>query len=219
MSGKSHFTLGCVTAGAIAYLGFQDNSAASVVMALTVPFGSMLPDIDHDRTKLGRERLKIMGYIKKAIIGVFLMYILDALYLTVFKKMSPVSVLMSSIMSVGPLLLSVTVASNPVFKKKTKFFRKHRGIMHTLVPIAGLIIGSYKLKGGFLSMLLTGLSIGYGTHLFADQETTMGNPLLWPLTSKNIPGLPIKAGSKAEIFVLLIDCGVICCLTMFLSRH
>lgn len=219
MSGKSHFVLGCTTAVAIAYLGLKDNNASQVVMALTVPFGAMLPDIDHDRTKLGRKRLEIVTWAKRAIAAVCIAYVVNLLYLIIVKGADPMYTIIGSVTSVGPIALCILVASNPMFKNKTKFFRKHRGIMHTLFPIAGMLIGAHMLRGGFMSMLLIGVSIGYVTHLIADQETVMGNPLLWPLTDKNIPGLPVKAGSHLELLVLLLDMGVIACLVMWYSSH
>lgn len=219
MTGKSHFIFGCAVAASVAYLGMQNNDASSVAMALTIPFGAKLPDIDHDKTDLGQKRHAIIKTVKICFIVVSLLYAINMLYLIIFKKQDPVSTIIGSLISVGPIIFGVLIATNPVFKKKTKFFRKHRGIMHTLFPIFGLMFGAYMLKGGFISMLLTGISIGYATHLIADQETKMGNPILWPLTTKNIPGLPIRAGSSLEYVVLLIDCGVVFCLTMFLSRH
>lgn len=219
MTGKSHFTLGCAVAGAIAYLGVQDNNVGQVAMTLTIPFGAMLPDIDHDMSKLGQKRVKIVNYIKLAIKVVCVLYALDLAYMIVINKQEPAAVITGSLVSYGPILFAILVTHNPIFRSKTKFFRKHRGIMHTLFPIGGLILGAYMLKGGFMSMLLTGVSTGYATHLFADQETKMGNPLLWPLTDKNVPGLPIRAGSAMEYVMLMIDIGVVICLTMILSRR
>lgn len=219
MTGKSHFALGCATAGAIAYLGMQSGSVDQVAMCLTIPFGAMLPDIDHDMTKLGRKREWIITWMKRIFYAVCALYVLDMMYTVLVEKKDITTVLVGGLVSYGPIILAVVLTQNPIFRNKTKFFRKHRGIMHTLFPIVCLVIGAYLLKGGFMSVLLIGVSIGYATHLIADQETKMGNPLLWPLTDKNIPGLPIKAGSPLETLVLLIDIGVIICLTMFLSRH
>lgn len=219
MTGKSHFALGCATAAAIAYIGLKENNASQVVMCLTIPFGAMLPDIDHDRTKLGRKRVEITTWVKRIIACVCIAYIVDLIYLITVKGADLVQTLIGLAMSVGPIAVCILLASNPAIKNKTKFFRKHRGIMHTLFPIAGMLIGAHMLKGGFLAMLLIGVSIGYVTHLIADQETVMGNPLLWPLTEKNIPGLPIKAGSHLELLVLLLDMGVIACLVMWYSNH
>lgn len=218
MSGASHFTIGCTAAAAIAYVGYQNGDVAQVAMAISIPFGAMLPDIDHDKSKLGSKRLEIITWVKRIIIAICALYVINMAYLIVFKKQDPIIVLMGSLSSVAPFSVCVLIATNPVFKKKTKFFRKHRGIMHTLFPIFGLIVGAYMLKGSFISVLLTGLSIGYGSHLFADQETTMGNPILWPLTDKCVPGLPVRTGTLMEKLVMLIDCGVIVCLAYLVSR-
>jgi len=213
MQGSSHFMIGCACAGAMAFIGYQTGDAGLTAGAILCPVGAMLPDIDHNSTKLGKKRSAVTDTIvtvAKAVSAVFAISV--AVKTTRNTGNWKIGLLMGLVSSL-PVLVCILLASNEKIKKKFKFFNKHRGIMHTLIPVVGMLY-AVPMVGGFIGALLTGLSSGYVSHLVADMETVRGCPVLWPLTDKNISLLPIRTGTIWEKLILLIDLGVILCLTI-----
>ena len=77
---------------------------------------------------------------------------------------------------------------------------QHRGITHTLVPLA-LAYGGWHFTH-FKSIMFTGQ--GIATHIFLDLFTKMGVPLLWPLTKFRLKIPLFKTGGKGEEMVSVI---------------
>lgn len=218
MNGKSHFTLGCGVAVALVYVGMKNNDIALCATAVTAPLGAMLPDIDHNNSKLGRQRKQIVDTIKKVTLlgglGIFAFSMF-----TNFMSAGTFNLtnllfygLLPSLMTYAPVIICIMLATSDGVKKRIKFFTKHRGIMHTMWPVIGLYVGAISSSNQFISSLLLGLAFGYTSHLFSDSETKMGCPVLWPLYQKNISIFKITTGTAAETLVLLLDLGGLACL-------
>lgn len=79
----------------------------------------------------------------------------------------------------------------------------HRGITHSLLIIAaGMWLLLYKLQAppGWV----TGLALGYFSHLAADFMTVAGIPLLWPWRQRFCFPLPIRTGSLSEHLIVAL---------------
>jgi len=62
MTGKTHKFIGIVVGGAAAYYGVTAlHDPVHLFYLVAVPVGAMLPDIDHDNSKLGRSRKNIVS--------------------------------------------------------------------------------------------------------------------------------------------------------------
>lgn len=216
MNGVSHFTIGCAACAACVYVGIAKGDPVLVASGMTMPVGAMLPDIDHHATKLGRQRIAVTSTIRNiAVIG-------SLGYVGVTGVTSYISAglgamttsLFGVFVSALPILICLMITTSESFKKKTKFFRKHRGIMHTLIPVAGLMLGAYMILNNFISSMLFGIGIGYLTHLVADCQTHDGCPILWPITEKcvRIPLFNVRTGTAGETIWMLLDIGGIACL-------
>lgn len=86
--------------------------------------------------------------------------------------------------------------------KKTKlfsFFLKHRGIVHSFLPL--LIIAF--LLTVFNSIYLWGVFIGYASHLLLDSLTPQGLNPFYPFLKFRMKGF-IKSGGIGEIFIFLL---------------
>jgi len=213
MQGSSHFMIGCACAGAMVVIGYQTGDAGLTAGAILCPVGAMLLDIDHNSTKLGRKRSAVTDIIVTVAKVATVIFAISVAAKTTRNTGNMQIGLLTGLASSLPALVCILLASNEKIKKKFKFFTKHRGIMHTLIPVIGMLY-AIPMVGGFIGALLTGLSVGYVSHLVADMETVMGCPVLWPLTDKNISLLPIRTGTIWEKLILLIDLGVILCLTV-----
>ena len=207
MSGAQHKVVGTVLGMKLAYHSASIGRPDLVIpFALAVPFGAMLPDIDHPNSKLGRSYSNFEDMIVKtcllSVIGYFVLSII-----TQFIKTGDIfGAVMSVVPTALPFVLCAGLAMNPALKSKFKFFRKHRGIMHTLIPVIGFIIGYKALTVELLANFSLALGVGYLCHIICDQETKMGNPLLFPFSTTNVPGLPIKSGSFGSWIVAALDC-------------
>lgn len=218
MQGSSHKTIGVGVALACAYVGMETGNAALCAAAVTAPLGAMLPDIDHDRSKLGARRKEAVDSIKRitkvAGVGGFLLTTGMQIYTYGFTLMA----LISTAVIWVPLIACILLATSDTIKKKIAFFSKHRGIMHTLWPVIGMMYGSYVIEVTFFQSLILGLSLGYLSHLLADCETVMGCPLFWPLIKGNIKG-KVRTGTAWEKIVMLIDLALIGAIAILLSRR
>lgn len=209
MKGTSHKTIGIGIAIACSYLGFIHGHPELCVTAITVPFGAMLPDIDHDRSKLGAARKKIVNTIRHvSLIGCvisFLVILLSQLLYTGFQ----IRALLSAFIIVIPVLISIILTTSDEMRKRISFLRKHRGIMHTLVPVVGMAYGSIVIRNSFIQLLIFGLMIGYVSHLLEDCQTVMGAPIFYPIIKKNISILKVRSGSKWENVVVVADLAIL----------
>ena len=215
MTGKSHYAIGCALGVAVAYIGIKHEDISLVASALACPLGSMLPDIDHNNSKIGRQRKQIVDTVRKIAtyggLGLF--------GFTVFTNWVATGVfgvtellfngILPSVITYLPIIVCILLATSEGVKKRFKFFTKHRGIMHTLWPSIGMYFGSISTEFLLFKYLLFGLTMGYLSHLFADCETHAGCPILWPLYSNPIRIFNVTTGTKAETFMMVCDLCVI----------
>ena len=200
MNGKTHKFIGIVAGGAAAYCGVAAQSAPMHMFYLiAVPIGAMMADIDHDNSKLGRSRKNIMTAVSSlfgslAIVAVSF-FLIDA-YTDADKSFA--QAILTVCMVALPFLLFACLSKIKFVKENLKFMVKHRGLMHTLILPGFLFAATYFIGEPTFKILVTGLTIGYITHLLADLLTVRGCPIFFPFSKKNIKFMNIKTGSKAE---------------------
>lgn len=214
MNGKQHKAVG-IAFGAIAtYVVLEKFNAggSAIVIPFTSALGAMLPDIDHDRTKLGRKRnafftmsakiintILIVGFILCAVIGVLTM-----------KQIIDFGINLGGLVLVMALVIAFFVVRKIITSSKTfKWAVKHRGLMHTLLMPVIIGLGMYFCPPPILRCCLFGLEVGYLSHLLVDMENVGGVPLLFPLTTINIRILRIPTEKEGM-------CNVACFITCLL---
>lgn len=181
MHGFQHKRMGVAAGiGVVAYSVLADKNTALALCMVTTPIGAMLPDIDHDRSKLGSTRKKVTNFIKFGVavgIGAFIVssYMSGGLW----------NALLNGIFLLGMAILVNIIESNKHIKKQLGFITRHRGIMHTLVPPIFLMGTTLWTSNTFYDYSIYGLCIGYVIHLLGDMATVTGVPLLWPILKKD----------------------------------
>jgi len=157
----------------------------------------MIPDIDHDNSKLGRSRKNIVTAVSTAFSSFALVAI--AFFLTdAYQNQRLLPAIATVAFIVIPLVLLISLSKIKAVRKNLKFMVKHRGLMHTLIIPASLFGAGFLVTEPTFKMLLTGINIGYITHILADLLTIRGCPILYPLTKKNISFTNIKTGTPGE---------------------
>lgn len=201
MTGAQHKVVGTgagIAAALILVVAKEEPVGALVVGTSIV--GSMLPDIDHDKTKIGRKRklfTDVSGkLINTLIYGGIILGALLVLLLTYGFVNFGISPMHMMIGVVG--LLIIAVAKKVIMNSNTvQWAAKHRGLMHTLVVpvLLYVLMGMSDFSVWHYSLL--GLVIGYCSHLFADCQTVEGCPLLFPLTKNNIRIMRLRTKEKS----------------------
>lgn len=192
MSGDVHFGVGVYTGVLLVVVGLLLGNPMWLIALVLTPMGAMLPDIDHNSTKLGRRRKVIVHSVVLVGIGGSVLFAMSAV--RVSGQMIPLALV------VVVCFACYSLSTSKWFKKHIKFYTKHRGIMHTLVvPIALLIISIYYAKSEVLKCSCFAVSVGYISHLFGDCMTPESCPLLFPISKKPVNilrGLTKKIGEK-----------------------
>jgi len=214
MTGKSHKALGMAIGFGIAAWGFKhgDTNQIFVFAPLISAAGAMIPDVDHDSSKLGRNRKKIQDFaIKGAVtagVGLLGYWIW---YLYSLKDWN--SLILLIVTFVIPTGIFVTLSKTKFGKKMTKFATTHRGIMHTLF-IPFLIIFPIRYYDNYtVQVVLVCLAAGCVSHLLTDLMNKAGIPILFPFTTKRISILPVKTGSSWEYII----CGILIAAVVVIS--
>jgi len=209
MTGKTHKFIGIVAGGAAAYHGITAfGEPAYMFFIIAVPVGAMIADIDHDNSKLGRSRKNIMAAISTlfaslAIVAISF-FLVDA-----YTKDNLTPAILTVLMIAVPFLLLVSLSKTKFAKNNLKFIVKHRGLMHTLILPLALFAATYFIEEKTFKILITGLTIGYATHILADLLTVRGCPIFFPFTKKNFNFMSIKTGSAGEyIAAAIISAGI-----------
>lgn len=216
MTGKSHKAIGFVAGLSLAmYLTSTTGNPLAVIAVITSTAGAMMPDIDHDNSKIGSARKQVFRLVRSIVTFVSIWSIFGfAAYAYLTKN---VSALLIAGVAIVVMFGFTFLATNPKIKKQMNFLVKHRGIMHTLfVPALMLVAGKY-FANPILESILTGFALGYFSHLFADTLTVAGTPLLWPLSKRNISLLPVKTGTVWEYILTFLLCGGLICLSFYLT--
>lgn len=201
MMGTQHTVVGVGAgiAGAILIVNGRGDQLGSLV-AFTSVFGARLPDIDHDRTKIGRKR----KFVTK-LSGQALTYLICAAIVVIgLGSVGLLSGIISDGVQTGNLMLgSIVIIGLGVARKfitnskSFKWMAKHRGLMHTLVPMVGIYFLMTMTTYGIWYYSLMGVLIGYGSHLYTDMLTVEGCPILFPLTKKNFRILKLSTKSNS----------------------
>ena len=167
----------------------------AVVSLCTSTIGCMLPDIDHDMSKIGRKRKMITSLGSKATTGIVVggMVLITIMIASVMIGMANYGIDVATL-GVGLVGLFGFALFRQWAKNSStfKWMAHHRGLMHTLIPPAFILIAAYATSFPFWKYSLIGLFVGYCSHLLADMLTVEGCPILWPFTRQNIHLLPLK---------------------------
>lgn len=190
MNGAQHKIVGIgFGIGAFLVLNDMGMSLEGAVTAFTSVAGSLLPDIDHDKTYVGRKRKFITTLTAKTLtVLLYGICIVSAVLLFLIVKqgmdfgVNPMF-LVGGIAGVFILMFLQRTICN---SKSFKWAAKHRGLMHTLlVPIAIFMVG-YSTAAPLIRYTSFGIFVGYLSHLVADMFTVAGCPILFPLVRSNI---------------------------------
>ncbi|MCL2773968.1 MAG: metal-dependent hydrolase [Oscillospiraceae bacterium] len=198
MTGKTHKFIGIVVGGAAAYYGMTVlHDPIHLFYLAAVPVGAMIADIDHDRSKLGRSRKNILNAVSaifsSLIAAAIIFYLIDA-----YTKSRLIPAILTVLLILIPFLLLTSLTKIDFVRNNLKFMVKHRGLMHTLIMPAILFVAAFYITEPTFKIVVTGLAIGYATHIFADLLTVKGCPILYPLSKKNISIMKIKTGTFSE---------------------
>lgn len=201
MMGSQHkiVGIGAGVAGAILIVNGQGDQLGSLV-AFTSVIGCMLPDIDHDRTKIGRKRKFVTNLTGKALTGLICAAIVigGILCFGFITGLVQAGVQTTNLMYGSCMLVAIGIARAKVTNSKSfKWMAKHRGIMHTLVPVICLILLMNFTTYGIWYYSMLGIIVGYCSHLFADMLTVEGCPILFPITKKNFRFLKLSTSSSS----------------------
>ena len=201
MTGKSHKFIGLIAGGAAAYYGITKpgGDVSYLFYIISMPVGAMIADIDHDSSKLGRTRKKIMAVVSTVFASLAIVAV--SFFLADAHKQGQEKFLyaiLTVLMVLLPFLIISAFAKMDFIQKNLKFMVKHRGLMHTLIIPAFMFAATFFISEPTFKILVTGLMVGYATHLFSDMLTSMGCPIFFPLTKKNISIMGIKTGSAGE---------------------
>lgn len=201
MTGAQHKIVGTGAGIAAAYVlvaGMNEPVGALVVGTSIV--GCMLPDIDHDKTKIGRKRkfvTELSGKVLNTLIygGIFLgaCLVLALTYGLVNFGIDPSKLIIGIIGLALVAIIKKLIVQNSL----VQWAAKHRGLMHTLVVPVLLYILMGVSPFSVWHYGIMGLLIGYCSHLFSDMQTVEGCPILFPLTKNNVRIMRLRTKDKA----------------------
>jgi len=204
MTGKTHKFIGIAAGGAAAYYGIAVlNNPEHLFYLAAVPVGAMIADIDHDSSKLGRSRKNLMTAVS-TIFGSLMIVAITFFLADAYAKERLVPAVATVFMILIPFLLMTSLAKISFIKNNLKFMVKHRGIMHTLILPCIMFAAAFFIAEPTFKIVVTGLTVGYATHIFADLLTVRGCPVFYPFSKKNINIMKIKTGTLGEYAAGLI---------------
>ncbi len=214
MLGYQHKKMGVAAGiGVLSYTILSKSDSSLALCMLTTPFGAMLPDIDHDRTKLGSKRKKVTSLIKYSIFAGISFYMYSS-----FTSGGIATGIFSSLYLLGLVIILNVISKNKYIHEQLGFITKHRGIMHTLIPIIFFIGTTFWITNDLYVKGIYGLCLGYIIHLLGDASTTEGVPIVWPLSKKfNFRYLILNTTNKKHIKILDIVCNMWCCIFIALG--
>lgn len=209
MMGVQHKTVGIGFGFATAmYIAEVMEQPAPAIIALgACVAGSMLPDIDHDRTKIGRKRKVVTDIAGKltttaivAIIAVLGILIVAVSVGLINSNLDMTELLIALVLVIGFIFVRKFIANSNTYKWMTK----HRGLMHTLIPPAILFIAADASSFIYWNTFFMGACVGYLSHLLADMLTVEGCPILWPIYKGNIRILKLKTKNASTWIAAII---------------
>mgnify|MGYP000895447631 CR=1 FL=1 len=179
MTGKTHMAIG-VAAGLTLSIGQPIENQVLLMAASAI--GSLIPDLDHPKSKLNQKILIINNNFIRALfyisIGIGLIYLGVATRNNVFRLL-------------GTTMIMVGISS-------------HRSFTHSLLGfiLFASIVYLTSFKYG-LSEVYKGFDIGYILHLVLDFFTPMGIQLFFPLDKHISSPITIKSNGLLEHIILI----------------
>lgn len=181
MTGKTHLTVG-IAAGLTLAAGNSIENQAILILAAAV--GSLIPDLDHPRSKINQRVLllknRLFKMITYSLMGGGLIYLDTILNSSGFKILR----------LLGLTLILVGLS-------------RHRGFTHSLLGLvlfSGIVyIGTSNYN---LYVAFVGFVIGYVSHLVLDLVTVQGIELLYPYKKNIRIPLGIKTNGIVENLIL-----------------
>lgn len=220
MNGKQHKLTGVALATGVAacvLMKEQSYATQGMLMAMSIPFGAMLPDIDHNNSKLGSQRkaaVDTASFIGKVVGSIFYVYYVGSTFMKNHNK-AYIILAITAVLFVSLWLLSKVGPINELLH----FATKHRGLMHTLIPPIGIwLLMKYTNPVQAIMLITKGLFLGYIVHLIGDLMTVSGCPLLWPIIKKPIRILRIDSSSTSGEKLLWFVC-ILMCAGMFFATY
>lgn len=180
MTGKTHIAIG-VAAGLTMAYGKPVNEQLIIITASSL--GSLIPDLDHPKSKLNQKLLFLKNELYRIIFFVTIASIFLYLYMD---KQNTIFALLSFI----SLFIGIST---------------HRGFTHSIM---GFLIFIYIIKNITtqygLDSLYKSISLGYLLHLVADFLTPKGIKLFYPLNVSIASPIVINpnSGIDSVIFTL-----------------
>lgn len=204
MLGYQHKRMGVAAgAGVLAYTILAQAPPELSLIMVTAPLGAMLPDIDHDQSKIGKTRKNVFAFVKFLSITALIGFVIFS-----YVSNGILSALLNLAYIGGMVILINIIERNKHIKKQLGFITKHRGIMHTLIPTVFIFGTTFWTSSSYCAYLIIGLAYGTIVHLLGDMATTEGAPILWPITKVNIRYLKLNTGKHSGI--LDIVCYIWC---------
>ena len=214
MTGKSHVSLGFAVGASMVIFAVGTKQPEYAFGMLSAPIGSLFPDIDHNKTKIGRIRKTVFDALKKLaiVIPIMVVALVGLLIYLGYLNITDIIGILLVVFAISGLIL---IIGSDHMKEKHPFLYKHRNIMHTLlVVIAAQYVGSV-VSNLSVSAILIGFAGGYLSHLYSDSLTITGLPLAWPLSQEDVSFGKVVTGKASEIvaavfcFIAVIVYGVI----------
>lgn len=171
--------------------------------------GCMLPDIDHDNSRIGRRRAfvtRMTGKMLTAIVSIGIVLCTAVLILAIVQMDNPVSnTSFTQIVVVLLGLIAVSVLRKVINNSRTfRWMTKHRGLMHTLVVPVILAYACTASGAPLWHDTFLGLTVGYCSHLLADMLTVEGCPILFPITKNNVRILKLQTRNSSTWLAAII---------------
>jgi len=178
-------------------------------LILFVVVGSLLPDIDHSGSQLGKLvpwtslLLKHRG-ATHSLVAVILLAILPGVSSLINSQWLVVSLFFLGLLGIWLVLVVMQTFLRQTRKLTFNFFSQAQLRLIQLVVLVGLIgwlvsIYFFVLQSDNVRLALWFVWLGYGLHLVGDFLTKEGVPLLWPLKQKFGLGLLVTGGFLEKV--------------------
>lgn len=236
MIGETHRMGGIAlgTVGAIAMLSLKQDTnllACGVVIAGSA-IGSLIPDIDHKGSMIGKKFPLLSSIVSStldhrgavhSLLGLFVFSLVTVTLGYFLENYSAdLSILLawlSILISVGAVNFGTKLVTRLAHRKVSKKRLRQMDIVVAVI-CAVLSLKAPVVVGSFVPYYVVGLSVGYLSHLLLDALNPTGVPFAYP-SDKRISVANITTGSTLENFVLLVCTvgaiiGIIATITMVL---